>query len=59
MFVTCFRTCWNVCDVFQELLEGCKNIRDFSFLGSFNLSDDAFKAIASKKKLRKLKLDST
>ena len=59
MVCECVVSSWNVCDVFQELLEGCKNIRDFSFLGSFNLSDDAFKAIASKKKLRKLKLDST
>ena len=42
----------------QELMDGCKNIREISFLGSYNLSDDSFKAIATKKKLRKLKLDS-
>ena len=39
-------------------MDGCKNIREISFLGSYNLSDDSFKAIATKKKLRKLKLDS-
>ena len=40
------------------MAEGCKNLRHVSLLGSSNLSDEAFKALAGTKKLQKLKIES-
>ncbi|KAK2141506.1 hypothetical protein LSH36_1090g00105 [Paralvinella palmiformis] len=42
----------------QALSEGCKQLKYISVLGSSNLSDEAFKALAGEKKLQKLKIES-
>ena len=47
-----------MCIVFQALTDNCKNIQHVSVLGSPNVSDDAFKALAVNKKITKLKIES-
>lgn len=42
----------------QELMKGCEHLRTLSLLGSFNIGDESFKAIASKHWLKTIKVDS-
>jgi len=43
--------------IFKSLAEKCTNIKTISLIGSPNLSDQAFKALAQSKKLQKLRID--
>ncbi|ELT90873.1 hypothetical protein CAPTEDRAFT_165456 [Capitella teleta] len=42
----------------EAITDNCKNLRNISFLGSHNLSDNALKNVATSKKLQMLKIDS-
>ena len=39
-------------------MKGCEHLRTLSLLGSFNIGDEGFKAIANKHWLRTIKVDS-